>query len=72
MKRKGSDEVPPSGSKRPNEQWSLGTNPSLQLGFIDKSGIDRKISPERWELIEERVSDGHISSIGWSKATKVV
>ena len=51
---KTSDEVPPFGSKRHKNGgvWEL----TLQLSFIDRSDLDAKISPERWELIEERLS----------------
>ena len=55
MKRNRSDEVHSSGSKRPKKQRSLGTNPSLQLNFIDRSDLDGKISPEKGDQIEERL-----------------
>ena len=72
-----------SGFKRPKKQESLGTNPSIQLAFMDRSDLDGKISPERWDLIEEMLiefmleescngSNTGISSIGWSRGIKVV
>ena len=81
MKRTNFYEVP-SGSKRPKKHLSSGTDPSLQIAFIDRSDSDGKISPEKWDLIEEKLielmmekscdgSNARISSIGWSRGIKV-